>query len=289
MLAASSAALPGRERARVPALAPLRIGIQLSGLQKPMRADAAATLGTLAAIGYSEVQLTMFGRANDFAYDPFFGLGLLPFKRLLDEHGLTMTTMHFFGEADFIPRAAQTALQFGATHLILPLAPDLLQRTPAGVVIGGVGDLAQVDRVYHNHLMEFAVLDGQRVYDRLLLQTDPELVGMELDVGWAQAAGVEGAAFIDAHPKRFISCHLKDYDPRLPLARSAAEANIPQMTQLVPPGDGVVDFRRVLLAMRNAGVQRGYIEVDLPRGDPIEVFRRGYQFIAALRTSRARA
>src|SRR5205807_3720190 len=44
---------------------------------------------------------------------------------------------------------------------------------------------------YHNHVEEFKPLpDGKLPYDVLLAESDPKLVKMEMDLGWAHEAGV---------------------------------------------------------------------------------------------------
>ena len=58
------------------------------------------------------------------------------------------------------------------------------------------------------------------------------------------------------------------------------------MTQLVPPGEGTVDWTRVLAVLDRFNVPHGYVEIDLP-GDPIEASRRGYQHLAGLKPAAA--
>jgi len=67
---------------------------------------------------------------------------------------------------------------------------------------------------------------------------------------------------------------LKDYNPRV-------ASDVPQR-KLVPPGAGSVDFAAVLAAMRETGVQHGFIEVDVS-DDPIGDVRRGHTHLQTLK------
>ena len=68
----------------------------------------------------------------------------------------------------------------------------------------------------HNHADEFLWVEGEegktRVYDLLLSETDPELVGFQLDVGWAVLAGADVCDYIEKNPGRFPLIHVKECD-----------------------------------------------------------------------------
>jgi hypothetical protein len=69
--------------------------------------------------------------------------------------------------------------------------------------------------------------------------------------------------------------------PDVPRAEASARAPIPQMTQLVAPGDGSLNFARILRLMGANGVAHGYIEIDLA-DDPLQASRRGLHYLANL-------
>jgi sugar phosphate isomerase/epimerase len=67
----------------------------------------------------------------------------------------------------------------------------------------------------HNHFDEFEVVDGMRLYDVLLEETDPRLVFFELDIFWAHVGQTEHPAFRPHDypwrmPERFPLFHVKD-------------------------------------------------------------------------------
>src|SRR5947209_9576247 len=63
---------------------------------------------------------------------------------------------------------------------------------------------------YHNHDFEFAPLGATTMFEILAAETDSNLVFFELDVYWAQFAGLDAAEIIRRHAGRMPLLHLKD-------------------------------------------------------------------------------
>jgi sugar phosphate isomerase/epimerase len=64
---------------------------------------------------------------------------------------------------------------------------------------------------YHNHNFEFNTkLDGRRLYDLILENTNPELVIQQMDMGNMYGAGGRALDLIKQYPGRFVSMHVKD-------------------------------------------------------------------------------
>ena len=138
----------------------------------------------------------------------------------------------------------------------------------------------------HNHTGEFETLtDSPRTsYDILVEETDPALVTMQLDLGWAYIAGVDPIALFKAHPGRFELWHVKDVfglktaNPSLgPNARVSSMA-------LVPVGTGHIDFKPVFAQAQLAGLKHFVIEQDNAAawGDSLAAARVSYQNLAEM-------
>lgn len=65
---------------------------------------------------------------------------------------------------------------------------------------------------YHNHTVEWKPIDGQKPMDVLADETGKSVV-LQLDVGTCVATGNDPVAWINAHPGRIRSMHLKDWSP----------------------------------------------------------------------------
>jgi sugar phosphate isomerase/epimerase len=133
----------------------------------------------------------------------------------------------------------------------------------------------------HNHTVEFAPLsDNSNMcpYDILLAETDPELVAMQMDIGWASIAGQDVLARFRKYPGRFELWHVKD------------SAGIPQMTpqmttgerhsiaDLAPVGLGAIDYRTIFQNAELAGLKHFCIEQDNAAawGDSVAAARVSY-------------
>jgi sugar phosphate isomerase/epimerase len=278
-----------------------RFGLQLFTLRDLLRKDLAGTLEAVAALGYAEVEMFGFG-GNAFIEDPLFGVTASEMRRILDGLALSAPCAQISGRMEDPSPIVDTAHTLGVGHLIVAMPREFLTLTPRGPVVSGVEDAGQIIAIaerlnrlgsicrrdglglgYHNHHMEFARLGETRAYDLLLSHTDPELVRMELDVGWAKAGGVEPQDYLARYPGRFVSCHLKDFAPDRALPASLDGAPIPNMARMVAPGDGAVDFAKVLAEMDRQGIAHGFVECDLPE-DAMEVARRGIRHLEGLRS-----
>jgi sugar phosphate isomerase/epimerase len=116
----------------------------------------------------------------------------------------------------------------------------------------------------HNHTGEFEKMTDSPMttYDVLLAETDPALVTMQLDIGWAYIAGVDPIALFRQHPGRFELWHIKDFfglktvNPSLgPNARVSSMA-------FTPIGVGQVDFKPVFANAALAGLKHFVVEHD---------------------------
>ena len=261
--------------------------------------DAGKTLSDIASIGFREVELFGFG-GNILADNPLFGMSSAEFAAALENAGLTAPIAHISGDADNIPELAELAHAIGANHLVVSIAPEFLSFEDGKFEIRGVTGRDQLDRIaerlnrqgeqcrasgigfgYHNHQMEFASLGDENAYDYLMSQADADLVKLELDVGWASIAGVDPASVIERYAGRVIACHLKDYDPSLPLPNDLIRFPIPEQAQVVEPGAGQVDFGRVVAALDKAGVRHRFVEIDVT-SEPMRAIREGYRHLTHL-------
>lgn len=66
---------------------------------------------------------------------------------------------------------------------------------------------------YHNHRQEFTRDEnGKYLIETLLENTNPGEVFLQVDVGWAAAAGADCAAFLQKYRDRICAVHVKEWD-----------------------------------------------------------------------------
>jgi sugar phosphate isomerase/epimerase len=88
---------------------------------------------------------------------------------------------------------------------------------------------------------------------------------MEMDVYWLSKAGEDPLAYFDKYPGRFHLCHLKDMDQK-------RESDV---------GSGLIDFRKILAARKQAGFRHFFIEHDHPT-DAVASVRSSIQYLNSL-------
>jgi sugar phosphate isomerase/epimerase len=261
-------------------------GVQLFTVRDALARDAGGALRSLHEIGIVEAEL--FG-LNGPENATLFGLAARDLKRAFDGSGLRVPISHIGGALTNSAAIAEIARTLGIGTLVVALPSEF---TGQGGMVPAQSraqlDLlaAKLNRVgreyrdqdlafgYHNHHVEFMPADGVVPYDYLMSNTDPDLVKIELDIGWLATAGVDPVVYLRRHAGRVIACHLKDYNPTI-------AANVPQR-KLVAPGAGSIDFAAVLAAMNETGVPHGFIEVDVS-DDSLGDVRRGHAHLQMLK------
>lgn len=113
---------------------------------------------------------------------------------------------------------------------------------------------------YHNHSAEFKKFGDVTAFDYLFGNTDPNLVKIQLDVGWVTVAGHDPIALLEKYKGRVVSLHVKDVSKR------GADGKDPPSVAL---GEGVTDWKKVLGKAHATGVKHYFYEQEEPFTRPI--------------------
>jgi sugar phosphate isomerase/epimerase len=261
-----------------------RPGVQLYPLSDAVAKDMDETFARLAAMGYRAVETSGFhGKrpvdlkaAADRAGLAIVSAHVQPQLRLAatdrlltdSDLGPLVTDLHALGVRQVVmplmllPQGAVPAMDqhvfAGLIRAVSAFTVADWQRTAAflnqrGEVLRGEG----LALSYHNHNMEFAPIEGTTGWDVLMHETDPALVGFELDVGWAAAAGLDPVKILRAHPGRVRMLHVKDVDP-------VTKPNFVAHQVSAPVGKGVVNWPALLHLARAQGVSGYFVEQEPP-------------------------
>jgi sugar phosphate isomerase/epimerase len=243
-----------------------RIGLQLYTVRSEMEKDVERTLAEVAKIGYHEVE-----------FAGYFGKSPKEIRAILDASGLTAPSSH---AADFGTmrgswrQALDDAAVVGHRYLVCASIPrreraDLDGWKRVAELFNQSGESAKQAGfrfAFHNHAEEFAPVGNTTGYDILLAETDPALVGMQLDLFWIVRAGRDPLAYFAAHRNRFVSVHVKD------MAAGGRMADV---------GAGTLPFAQYFAAAKRAGVQHYFVEHDQP-ADPIASIRASHDYLKRL-------
>jgi len=263
----------------VPALAaaPNVVGVQLYTVREVLPRDPLATLQALERIGYREAELTS---------DRLDAVMAAIQKTTLKPVSLHMDFMLFMHNQDRLPAALADATSRGFQYVVCPyvLPADRGGAEVAKRLAETLNKAGEASRklgmrlCYHNHAFDFAPAGDQTLLDVLLYGSDPDLVGLELDIMWAAVAGVDPVSVLKTYGKRVSMLHLKNVAPGI--AKRYNEDLPPSAFREV--GNGVVDVPAVLAAAAQAGVQHYFVEQDKTPGDPLVSLTESYRYLEKL-------
>ena len=295
MAAATSAPAMAMHHAKDCGMAKNTYGVQAWMVRDSLAKSVPDTLAALESVGITEMELFGFGAQGFESDTPLFNMSIDDLVAARDASKVRFPVGHLNGPVADLARAASIAKRLGCHTLIESMAPELLSFENGVPRLSIPQTLAEVDAIadrlnglgkqyaehglqfaYHNHHMEFAEVEGQVMYHYLMSKTDPELVKVELDLGWAAAAGQDPVALIVQYGDRLVSTHMKDYDPSIPMPENpSAQILIPEMVRLKPPGEGKSDFVGIVRELNRLGVKHRFIEVDYTEA-PIKDLATGY-------------
>lgn len=243
------------------------IGIQLYTFRKDMQADPKATLKLIAGLGIKEIE------SASSSLGLFYGLQPAEMKNICDGLGMTLRSGHTSIDSKW-PQTIEQAAVSGQEYLICSTLPYQGQTVANYQKVaerfnraGEECKAAGIKFGFHNHDFEFQQDNGTVLYDVLLKNTDPELVHMEMDLGWVVAAGKDPFEYFKTYGKRFPLWHLKDMK-----GKGSTEF-----------GTGTLDITGLLKKSKEAGMKYFFIEQEeYPAGSPLQSMKINMDYMAKL-------
>lgn len=259
----------------------LPLGIQLYSVRQQLAKDYEGTLAEVGSVGYREVEAAGFYQrsAADVkqamqkanlrcvsAHFPFADLHarydeILAFSKELGIEYLICSS----------PGFKTPASSAGSDHGRVLTLDDWRWNAEQFNLLGEKAAAAGIHFGYHNHVHEFAAVDGVVPYMEILRITDPSKVTLELDCGWATVAGVKPVDLLRDYPKRFSMLHVKDFKTNASSA-AGADAHEPTVTEL---GLGSIDYRPIFQqAAKTQKIKHMFVEqeaFDMPYMQSLKV------------------
>lgn len=179
--------------------------------------------------------------------------------------GLTMPTGHFSLAMleDEPERVLEIAKTLGIETIYCPhITPEQRPDTGAGWRDFGAR-LQEIGQPYrdaglgfgwHNHDFEFRPSSDGAIPQVALFEGGPDLE-WEADLAWVAKGGADPAEYVRAFAGRLTAVHLKDIAPAGEKADEDGWADL---------GDGVMDWKGLMTALRRTGVRYFVIEHDNP-------------------------
>jgi sugar phosphate isomerase/epimerase len=239
------------------------VGLMLYTLRDESARDLEGVLRSVAELGYEGVELhDLYGHEPERV------------RAWLDELGLVVAGRHAGIDAleSDLPALAHELGVLGTDRIALSWIDPPQTLDDARPWVERIGVVAARAREldlrfgFHNHAGELRPLDGGSSFLSLLGELPPDLLWLELDLGWIWEAGADPVELLERLRGRTPLVHVKDFRAR-------------GGTEFCPVGDGAVGYERVLPAARAAGVEWLLVEQDHVDGPPLEAVERSIQAV----------
>jgi sugar phosphate isomerase/epimerase len=266
------------------------LGVQLYSVRDDMKKDPAGTLKLVAGAGYKYVEHAGYGNRK------FYGqYSAADFKKLLDDLGLQMKSGHtYMGRqhwdeskndfTDLWKETVEDAAIAGQAYVISPGLDASYRKDMDGLkrymgVFNKSGELCKKSGMkfgYHNHDFEFSQkIDGLRVFDIILQNTDPSLVAQQLDVGNMYSAGGIALDVLKQYPNRFELMHVKDE------IKTTGNGEMGGGYESCVLGKGILPVKEIVdVGKKSGGTKHFIIEQESYQGmAPIDSIKQDYEIM----------
>ncbi len=231
------------------------VGFQSWILRDDIGKNFAANLKMMSDMGYKLIEMcSPKGYGGGFA--PLESIRPSELKKTINDNGLSCPSCHFgFKElTEDLENRIEWSKEIGLSHMVcssmgLPKDATISDWQKAAERLNESGEkikAAGLQAGFHNHSTEFAKIDNELIYDRLLKTLDPELVKLQFQTEVINL-GYKASDYFNKYPGRFISSHLSDW------TSDKKQAAI---------GSGVIDWKEFFAAAKKAGIQHFYVEMD---------------------------
>jgi len=189
----------------------IKIGSPLFILRDECNKDLMKVIDRLAEIGFEGIEfLGLFGHSP------------ADVKRKLDSCGISAVGDHIpFSEfADNTSKVIDAYREIGCSYLTLSSPPaDMLpggSNYPKALeIINRIGETvnnAGMTLLYHNHAEEArTMLNDKSILEHIADNIDPDILSLELDLGWIGIAGAMPEYYLNKYKNRCPVAHFKDY------------------------------------------------------------------------------
>ena len=285
-MAAAGAALLSNKIFAAPATATI-LGVQLYSVREDMYKDTLGTLKKVSDAGYKYVEHA--GYNNRKFYSKYTAAD---FKKVLADLGMQMKSGHTVmgrnhwdeSKKDFTAAwkyTVEDAATAGQEYVISPWLDESYRKDYDGLkrymeVFNKSGELCRKSGMkfgYHNHDFEFSEkLNGEKVFDIILQNTDPSLVAQQLDIGNMYHAGGVALDIVKQYPGRFELMHVKD---EIKAAKGGEMGGEYESTIL---GKGIIPVKEVIdLGKKSGGTIHFVVEQESYQGmAPIDCVKEDY-------------
>jgi sugar phosphate isomerase/epimerase len=253
---------------------PQAYGVQLYSVRQLAARDLTSALQHIRAIGYTQVEFFWQQYSHPAKH----------LRTIIEDAGLTAPSglFHFATLESRIHYASD----LGLTYMVCPEIPkqyttstDSMKR--AGDHFNRIGEhvrSAGMHLAYHNANPEFAPFHGTNHFTLLMDNTDPQLLGLEIDCYWAIQAGQDVLSMLNTYRDRIHLLHLKD---RTATAHTSYIQEQPP-GHFTDVGHGTIAWRPILEQARAQGIHYFFVDQDGSPHPPLQSLKASFAYLKSL-------
>jgi sugar phosphate isomerase/epimerase len=253
---------------------PQPIGLQIYTVRERAEQDLPAVLTALRKIGYQQVEL----------YWNLYSRPAKQLKKMLEDHGLSAPSGHL--DYEQFESKLEYARDLGLRYVVCPMLPRKMWNSlddfkRAADQFNAWGEKAKALGMrfgFHNHNYEFRMLGDTTGFDTLVSRTDASLVCFEIDCYWVTEAGCNPAQMLAELGSRARLLHLKDRKSGFSTSQDLG----PAAEHFTEVGTGMIDWKRIIAAAKENGVEYFFVEQDTLEKPPFESLEISYRNLRAI-------
>lgn len=245
------------------------IGFQTFPIRDMLAKDFAGTLKTMAGYGYKLTEMCSPAGYMQMGFAFLSGMKAADIKTTIVDAGLSCPSCHFNKlelAPDKLDKSIEFAHELGLSQMIcssfwLPKTATLKDYYDSVDNLSKAAEKikqAGMQTGFHNHDMEFVMLEGQLIYDALMSRFDKDLVRMQFQTEVINL-GYKAADYFRKYPGRFISSHLSDWTID---------------KKEVAMGRGIIDWKEFFAAAKAGGVKNFFVEMNFDKFKDSSVYIR---------------
>jgi sugar phosphate isomerase/epimerase len=216
------------------------VGLELYSVRNDLKQDLTGTVTKVAKAGYECVEF--FSPYYDWTLDYAKQV-----RKTLDNLGIRCYSTHNSTQSftpEGISKAIELSQAIGARYIVLA-HPGKVSDVDGWKRVAEMLNTANqkmasqgLHAAYHNHELEWNLIDGQKPLELIAAHTDKSIM-LQLDVGTCLATRNDPVAWVEKHPGRIRSMHLKDWSP--------------EKQYRVLFGEGVAPWKKLFAAAEDKG------------------------------------
>jgi sugar phosphate isomerase/epimerase len=249
-------ALPDFLKANITAKYKHPVGFQTFPIRDMVAKDFAGAMKLMAGMGYQYTEMCYPVGYASAGFAPLVNIKPADLRRMIADAGLYCPSCHF-GISDLrnnLGKCIEYAHGLGLTQMVTPgldvPGTDISQFKKGAEGLNKIAEKIKAEGMLtglHNEQTEFAMLDGELIYDAIMGALDGDLVKMQFQTA-VITLGYKGQTFFDKYPGRFLSAHLSDWTAD---------------KKQVPLGQGVINWKEFFAsAFNTGGIKNFFVEMN---------------------------